>query len=80
MLTGLYLLGKNEKVLGMMKDELYGKVMTYFCAVRAKTYSYLDILYNGKEEKKLKEQRSVLLKERLHLMIIGVARLIIIQF
>ena len=36
----------------MMKDELCGKVMTIFCALRAKTYSYLD--YNNKEERKPK--------------------------
>ena len=42
-------IGKNKKVLGMMTDELRGKVMTHFFALRAKTYSYLD--YNGKERK-----------------------------
>ena len=35
-------IGKNKKVLEMMKDELCGKVMTHFCALRAKAYSYLD--------------------------------------
>ena len=34
-------IGKNKKVIGSFKDELRGKIMEEFCALRAKTYAYL---------------------------------------
>ena len=36
----LFPIGKNKKVLGIFKDELGGKVVKEFCALRAKTYAY----------------------------------------
>ena len=50
-------IGKNKKVIGMFKDELAGKIITKFCAPRAKTYTYLILLDDGIEKKKkLREQ------------------------
>ena len=34
-------IGVNKKVIGMFKEELGGKIMKEFCALRAKAYAYL---------------------------------------
>ena len=34
-------IGKTKKVIGLFKDELGGKIIKEFCALRAKRYSYL---------------------------------------
>ena len=45
-------IGKNRKVIGLMKDELGRKIMTEFAALPAKTYSYL--MDDGGSDKKAK--------------------------
>ena len=55
--------GKNKAVIGLMKDELGGKIMTDFFAFRPKTYSYLT---DGcKEDKKVKGTKKRVIKRRL---------------
>ena len=49
--------GKNRKVIGVMKDELAGKIMTKFLALRGETYSYF--IDDGSEDKKVKDTKSV---------------------
>ena len=47
-------IGKNKKVIGMFKDELGGKIMTEFCALRAKAYSFLIDGYSDDDYEKNK--------------------------
>ena len=52
--------GKNKKVIGLMKDELGGKIITEFVTLRPKTYSYLTD--DGKEDKKAKGTKTCIIK------------------
>ena len=53
---------KNEKVIGLMKDELGGKIMTKFVGFGAKTYNY--VADGGGEDKKSKRHKKVCNKNK----------------
>ena len=50
--------GKNKKVIGLMKDELAGKITKKFVALRPKTFSFL--IDDNNEDKKQKAQQCVI--------------------
>ena len=52
---------KNKKVIGLMKDELGGKIITEFVTLRPKTYSFLAD--DGKEDKKAKGTKKCVIKK-----------------
>ena len=54
-------MGKNKKVIGLMKDELGRKIITEFVTLRPKTYSYLTD--DGKEDKKAKGTKKCIIKK-----------------
>ena len=54
-------MGKNKKVIGLMKDELGGKIITEFVTLKPKTYSYLTD--DGKEDKKTKGTKKCVIKK-----------------
>ena len=53
--------GKNKKVIGLMKDELGGKIIMEFVTLRPKTYSFLTD--DGKEDKKAKGTEKCVIKK-----------------
>ena len=56
-------IGKNKKVIDLFKDELGGKIITEFCALRAKAYAYR--LDDDTEEKKAKGTKKCIVKREL---------------
>ena len=60
--------GKNKKVIGLMKDELGGGIITEFVALRPKTYSYMTDEFI--EMKKAKGTKKCVIKRCLSLKII----------
>ena len=56
-------IGKNKKVIGLFKDELGGKIIIEFCALRAKAYAYL--MEDDSEHKKVKGTKKSIIKREL---------------
>ena len=55
------LIGKNKKVIGLMKDELGGEIITEFITLRPKTYSYLTD--DSTEDKNAKGTKKCVIKK-----------------
>ena len=53
---------KKKKIIGLMKDQLGGKIMTKFVELRAKSYSYL--IDDGSENKKTKGTKQSVMKRK----------------
>ena len=56
-------IGNNKKAPGLFKDELGGKIITEFAALRAKAYSYLDD--DANKHKKSKGTKRCVIKQKL---------------
>ena len=52
--------GKNKKVIGLMKGELGGRIITEFVTLRPKIYSYLTDDF--KEDKKAKRTKKCVIE------------------
>ena len=58
-------IGMNKKVIAMFKDELGGKIMKEFCALRTKSYAYL--MDDDSEKKKANGTKKCIIKRRIML-------------
>ena len=56
-------IGITKRVIGKLKDELGGKIMIEFCALRAKTYSFL--LNDDTEKKRVKDTKKCIIKRKI---------------
>ena len=56
-------MGNNKKVVGMMKDELRGKIMKEFLGLRPKCYSYLT--EDGNVDKRAKGTKKCVIKKEI---------------
>ena len=54
---------KSKKVIGLMKDDLVGKIMTKFVRLQAKSYSYF--IDDSSEDKKAKGTKQCVMKRKL---------------
>ena len=54
---------KEIKVIGLMKDELGGKILTKIVGLRVKAYSYLIV--DGSPDKKAKTTKKCFIKRKL---------------
>ena len=54
-------MGRNKNAIGLMKDELGGKIITEFITLIPKSYSYLTD--DGKEDKKAKGTKKCVIKK-----------------
>ena len=57
--------GKNKKIIGLMKDELGGKIITEFVTLRPNTHSFFTD--DGKEDKKAKGTKKCVIKKMIKL-------------
>ena len=55
--------GKNKKIIGLMEDELGGRIITEFVTLRPKTYLFLTD--DGKEDKKAKGTKKCVIKNKI---------------
>ena len=56
-------IGITKRVIGKLKDELGGKIMIEFCALRAKTYSVL--LNDDTEKKRVKDTKKCIIQRKI---------------